>query len=88
MKRQSVGAQTMTDCIEEIDLKCNEKKIGHFERHTKGIGSKLLQKMGYKGKRIRKLEHGSVEPIHIESRLGLGYNDDKVKNGSNNLMFL
>ena len=78
----------MTDCVEESKLEYNEKKIGLFERHTKGIGSKLLQKMGYKGKRIRKLEHGSVEPIHIESRLGLGYNDDKVKNGSNNLICL
>ena len=39
MKRHIIDAETMTNCVEEIELKCNEKKIGLFEKHTKGIGS-------------------------------------------------
>ena len=50
--------------------------IGSFEKHTKGIGSKLMSKMGYEGKGLGRHAHGIVERIIIEERpqyLGLGY---------------
>ena len=50
--------------------------VGAFERHTRGIGSKLLMKMGYEGKGLGKHAQGIVESSVVEERpkyLGLGY---------------
>ena len=50
--------------------------FGDFERNIRGIGSKLLMKMGYEGKGLGKHAQGIVEPIVVEERpryLGLGY---------------
>ena len=46
--------------VEETKLNHNEKKNGFLERHIKGISSKLLHKMRYKGKRLGKFEQGRV----------------------------
>lgn len=60
--------------LPDIDL----SSIGTWEKHTKGIGSKLLKKFGFKG-RLGANEDGIATHIEVKARplgQGLGFNNN------------
>ncbi|KAH9305734.1 hypothetical protein KI387_010138, partial [Taxus chinensis] len=42
--------------------------LGQFEKHTKGIGSKLMVKMGFNGTGLGKNRQGDANPIQVEDQ--------------------
>jgi hypothetical protein len=61
----------------------DDVEIGCFEKHTKGIGSKFLNKMGYDGKGLGKTSQCIQKPIQVYVRPrneGLGY-EGNTSNG-------
>ena len=60
-------------------MAANQSNMGSWEKHTKGIGMKLLNKFGFKG-RLGAKEDGVSASIEVKVRpngLGLGFGDFK-----------
>lgn len=69
-----------------ISYDFHDDEFASFEKHTIGIGSKLLKKMGYQGKGLGIKGEGIINPIKAEEfpcRAGLGYAKKEMGESSN-----
>ncbi|XP_072222996.1 zinc finger CCCH-type with G patch domain-containing protein [Leuresthes tenuis] len=60
----ATGYAKVIDSAEESAVALSSTNFGGWEAHTRGIGSKLMLKMGYEyGKGLGKMQEGRVEPV-------------------------
>jgi hypothetical protein len=67
---------TETSMVSSPSIDLSQEHLGEFEKHTKGIHSKLLRQMGYNGQGLGKRSQEIISTIIAEPRVkheGLGF---------------
>ena len=66
----SINGQDSDTTISDTSLDDSQVSYDRFkwEKHSSGFASRMLKKMGYKGRGLGKSENGITEPIPVESK--------------------
>jgi hypothetical protein len=77
---------TPTSPVVDQEVESDHPDIASFEKHTKGVGMRMLSKFGYrKGQGLGKYGQGRAEPIEVREhplREGLGYAGESSEDDS------
>jgi hypothetical protein len=63
MKGKEVTTMMRSSLVNSPFKNLPQETFGDFEKHTRGIGSKLMRKIGYDGQGLRKEGKGILIPI-------------------------
>ena len=70
--KKTLKQETFKEQDPKKKYKKHSKQFGAWEKYSSGFASRMLEKMGYKGKGLGKTGEGIIEPITAKKRSGRG----------------
>ena len=73
------STDTISDDLDHESLLTTTNNRYEWEKYSRGVAGKMMDKMGYKGKGLGKNENGIIEPIMIGTSNILGRSNHRIK---------